>query len=215
YPGQVPNTEFRLVQCEATANLFELFCPRYTTSIDELALLKQLTDLWAQANKSSARNCSLTTKPLTQADPGSFTEEIFVDCLLIINEIRAVRLHFKNFSQFEGRNSTDLLCMAFGVLTNTTGVCNWSELLSSLDKNTSKIIVHTKDLCNNVESHISVNRNETLPIPGSYEPAGSSGTVNKPTQANPMDTWGVGPIGSRSYLPTSTRPSRTGSSQGR
>ncbi|KAF2844412.1 hypothetical protein T440DRAFT_473405 [Plenodomus tracheiphilus IPT5] len=214
-PRQVVSTEFRLLQCDAAAGLLGLFFPHHTTAINELALLKGLTDLWEQGRSLFCVELSTDYDSVStilelwlrerqvindlyrsmQAGP-SFKEENSVNELQSLNEIRAIRLHLINFRQFNGQDPGDLLCKAFGVLTNIKGYednfktglaklaseLDKSKLLDSLDKDNSKI------------TNISVNRNEPSPIPGTmrntnsmppsihpqYEPAGSSGTFNKP-----------------------------------
>lgn len=44
-----------------------------------------------------------------------------VDRLLAMNDIRIMRLKWKNMSTIEGLSSEDLLCQAFKVMTNTEG----------------------------------------------------------------------------------------------
>ena len=44
-----------------------------------------------------------------------------VDRLLAMNDLRVMRLKWKNMSTIEGLSPEDLLCMAFRVMTNTEG----------------------------------------------------------------------------------------------
>jgi hypothetical protein len=79
-----------------------------------------------------------------------------VDRLLAMNDLRALRLKWKNLSPIDGLSTEDLLCMAFKVMTNTEG----SEELfkdglaglelgafSFLRSEDSKIVVHALSTC--------------------------------------------------------------------
>lgn len=44
-----------------------------------------------------------------------------VDRLLAMNDLRAMRLKWKNMSSIDGISSEDLLCIAFRGMTNTEG----------------------------------------------------------------------------------------------
>jgi len=54
------------------------------------------------------------------SNPGA-THAGLVDRLLAMNDLRAMRLKWKNMSPIDGLSPEDLLCMAFRAMTNTEG----------------------------------------------------------------------------------------------
>jgi negative regulator of sigma E activity len=54
------------------------------------------------------------------AQPG-VNHAALVDRLLAMNDLRAMRLKWKNMSPIDGLSPEDLLCMAFRVMTGTEG----------------------------------------------------------------------------------------------
>ncbi|KAE8826908.1 hypothetical protein PTNB85_06818 [Pyrenophora teres f. teres] len=136
----VPTTDLRLLQCEVTAGLFTFFFPRATMPPDEAALLQRLHTLWfhgeALFRAELPTHYDLVSKILTAwlherqaiaalrhsmaSSPGA-THAGLVDRLLAMNDLRAMRLKWKNMSPVDGLSPEDLLCMAFRAMTNTEG----------------------------------------------------------------------------------------------
>jgi len=136
----VPTTDLRLLQCEVTAGLFTFFFPRATMPPDEAALLQRLHTLWfhgeALFRAELPTHYDLVSKILTAwlherqaiaalrhsmaSNPGA-THAGLVDRLLAMNDLRAMRLKWKNMSPIDGLSPEDLLCMAFRAMTNTEG----------------------------------------------------------------------------------------------
>ncbi|KAI5372142.1 hypothetical protein J4E82_009199 [Alternaria postmessia] len=132
--------DLRLLQCEVTAGLFTFFYPRTTMPPDEPALLVRMHTLWFHGESlfraELPQHFDLVSKILTawlherqaiaslrhsmQANPG-VSHVGLVDRLLAMNDLRAMRLKWKNMSSIDGLSPEDLLCMAFRVMTNTEG----------------------------------------------------------------------------------------------
>jgi hypothetical protein len=138
--GSVSTADLRLLQCEVTAGLFTFFYPRSTMPPDEAALLVRMHTLWFHGETlfraELATHFDLVSKILTAwlherqaiaslrhsmaANPG-VSHVGLVDRLLAMNDLRAMRLKWKNMSSIDGLSPEDLLCMAFRVMTNTEG----------------------------------------------------------------------------------------------
>ncbi len=132
----VATTDFRLLQCEVTAGLFTFFYPRSTSPPDEPALLQRLHTLWyhggAHFERDLGPHYDLISKIFTAwlherqaitalrhslaSQPG-VTPMGLVDRLLAMNDLRVMRLKWKNMSTVDGLSPEDLLCMAFRVMT--------------------------------------------------------------------------------------------------
>lgn len=139
-PPAAATADLRLLQCEVTAGLFTFFFPKPHSPPDEPALLTRLHTLWYhgeplfrpelsphydhvskiltawlhERQAISALRHSLAAQPGVQAAG-------LVDRLLAMNDLRVMRLKWKNMSPIEGLSPEDLLCMAFKVMTNTEG----------------------------------------------------------------------------------------------
>jgi hypothetical protein len=107
---------------------------------DEPALLARMHALWfhgeALFRAELSTHFDLVSKILTawlherqaiaslrqsmQANP-NISHVGLVDRLLAMNDLRAMRLKWKNMSSIDGMSSEDLLCMAFRGMTNTEG----------------------------------------------------------------------------------------------
>ncbi|CAG5150334.1 uncharacterized protein ALTATR162_LOCUS2628 [Alternaria atra] len=138
--GSVCTADLRLLQCEVTAGLFAFFYPCTTMPPDEPALLARIHALWfhgeALFRAELSTQFDLVSKILTawlherqaiaslrhsmQANPG-ISHVGLVDRLLAMNDLRAIRLKWKNMSSIDGMSPEDLLCMAFRAMTNTEG----------------------------------------------------------------------------------------------
>ncbi|KAF1830498.1 hypothetical protein BDW02DRAFT_99260 [Decorospora gaudefroyi] len=135
-------TELRLLQCEVTAGLFTYFFPRTNTNTapEETSLLQRLHTLWYHGEPlfrtQLPTHYDLVTKTLTawlherhaiaalrlSMQAGAGVSHVgLVDRLLAMNDLRAMRLKWKNMSSVDGLSPEDLLCMAFRVATNTEG----------------------------------------------------------------------------------------------
>ncbi|KAF2852313.1 hypothetical protein T440DRAFT_553718 [Plenodomus tracheiphilus IPT5] len=136
----VPSHDIRLLQCEVTAGLFTFFYPRSTAPPDEPSLLQRLHTLWYHGEPSFRAELGphfdLVSKVLTAwlherqaitalrhslaSQPG-VSHVGLVDRLLAMNDLRVMRLKWKNMSTVDGMSPEDLLCQAFRVMTNTEG----------------------------------------------------------------------------------------------
>ena len=136
----IATNDLRLLQCEATAGLFTFFYPRSTAPPDESALLQRLHTLWYHGEplfrNELGAHFDLVSKILTAwlherqaitalrhsfaSQPG-VTHVGLVDRLLAMNDLRVMRLKWKNMSPVDGLSPEDLLCQAFRVMTNTEG----------------------------------------------------------------------------------------------
>lgn len=134
------SADIRMLQCEVTSGLITTFFPRSTAPPDEATLLRNLQSLWYHGESVFRRELGphydLISKILTlwihersaiialrhsmAAHPGVSSTGL-VDRLLAMNDIRIMRLKWKNMSTIEGLSSEDLLCQAFKVMTNTEG----------------------------------------------------------------------------------------------
>lgn len=134
------NAEIRLLQFEVTAGLFTFFYPKSSAPPDEPSLLQHLHRLWCHGAALFERDLGphfdLISKILTAwlnerhaitalrhslaVQPGVNPNGL-VDRLLAMNDLRIMRLKWKNMSTIEGLCPEDLLCMAFRVMTNTEG----------------------------------------------------------------------------------------------
>jgi hypothetical protein len=135
--------EFRLLQCQTTAALFQYFFPRSTTPPpDESAILHTIHHLWYHGEPyfrpELTSHYDLITFVLTSwiseraaisglqhhlaAQPGlPLSSPVLVDRLLAMNDIRVMRLKWKNMSTLDGVSPEDLLVRAFMTVTGTEG----------------------------------------------------------------------------------------------
>ena len=138
---QVVNTvDLSLLQCEVLGSLMQYFFPKPSAPPDEAVLLHKMESLWhlntPVFRKQIGPHYDLQTKvlhswiterrkiaqlrqALTYA-PGVPAVEM-VDRLLAMNDLRVMRLKWKNMSSADGLSSEDLLCRTFAILTNTEG----------------------------------------------------------------------------------------------
>jgi hypothetical protein len=136
----ITTSDFRLLQCEVTAGLFTFFFPRSVAPPDEPALLQRLHTLWYHGEHlfraELGPHFDLISKILTSwlherqaitalrhslaSQPGVSSVGL-VDRLLAMNDLRVMRLKWKNMSTVDGLSPEDLLCQAFRVMTNTEG----------------------------------------------------------------------------------------------
>ena len=136
----VSTHDIRLLQYEVTAGLFTFFFPRSAAPPDESALLQRLHTLWyhgeALFRAELGSHFDLISKILTSwlherqaitalrhslaSQPGVSPVGL-VDRLLAMNDLRVMRLKWKNMSTVDGLSPEDLLCQAFRVMTSTEG----------------------------------------------------------------------------------------------
>ncbi|KAL6152301.1 hypothetical protein ACJQWK_04335 [Exserohilum turcicum] len=173
----VPTADLRLLQCEVTAGLFTFFFPRTTMPPDETALLQRLHALWFHGESlfrsELAGHYELVSKILTAwlherqaisalrhsmaANPG-VSHVGLVDRLLAMNDLRAMRLKWKNMSPIDGMSPEDLLCMAFKAMTNTEG----SEYL--FKDGLARLELGVFEFLRNEDSKIVMQRRETRAV---------------------------------------------------
>ncbi|KAF7566547.1 hypothetical protein PtrSN002B_003243 [Pyrenophora tritici-repentis] len=173
----VPTTDLRLLQCEVTAGLFTFFFPRATMPPDEAALLQRLHTLWfhgeALFRAELPTHYDLVSKILTvwlherqaiaalrhsmASSPGA-THAGLVDRLLAMNDLRAMRLKWKNMSPIDGLSPEDLLCMAFRAMTNTEG----SEYL--FKDGLARLELGVFEFLRNEDSRIVLQRRDTKAV---------------------------------------------------
>lgn len=133
-------TDVRLLQYEVTAGLFTFFFPKAHSPPDEHGLLNRMHTLWYHGEPlfrpELSTHYELISKILTAwmnerqailafqhslASQSGVSPAGLVDRLLAMNDLRVMRLKWKNMSTVEGLSPEDLLCMAFRVMTNTEG----------------------------------------------------------------------------------------------
>lgn len=129
-----------LMQCEILGSLMQYLFPKHTSPPDEAAVLHKLETLW-HINASifhkqigplydlqskvllswiaERRKITQLRHALTFA-PGVAASEM-VERLLAMNDLRVMRLKWKNMSSADGLSAEDLLCRTFAVMTNTEG----------------------------------------------------------------------------------------------
>ncbi|KAL6711150.1 hypothetical protein ACN47E_005681 [Coniothyrium glycines] len=136
----ISTADVRMLQCEVTAGLFTCFFPRSTAATDEPTLLRNMNTLWYHGESlfrvELGPHFDLISKVLTlwlhersaitalkhsMASYPGVNAGGLVDRLLAMNDIRIMRLKWKNMSTVEGLSPEDLLCQAFKVMTNTEG----------------------------------------------------------------------------------------------
>ena len=134
----VPIVELRLLQCEVLALLIQYMFPKPTSPPDERMVVGQIQNLWylgevmfradlgphyemcsrvlhawlhERQSITSLRH-SLMTQPGVSAAG-------MMDRLLAMNDLRVMRLKWKNMSPLEGASPEDLLCRTFAAISNT------------------------------------------------------------------------------------------------
>ena len=132
--------DLSLLQCEILGLLMQYFFPKSSSPLDEASLLYKTESLWqygtAHFHKQIGPLFDLQTKvlfswiaerrmlaQLRQAialRPGVSAAEM-VERLIAMNDLRVMRLKWKNMSSADGLSAEDLLCRTFAVMTNTEG----------------------------------------------------------------------------------------------
>lgn len=132
--------ELRVLQCEVTAMLLHWLFPKPSLQADEHALLQRINTLWYHGESifrpELGSHYDLTSHVLTAwlqeryaitslqhaltASPGlPSTSSAIIDRLLAMNDLRAMRLKWKNMSPVDGMSPEDILVRAFCAMTMT------------------------------------------------------------------------------------------------
>ncbi|KAL5120726.1 hypothetical protein ACEQ8H_001475 [Pleosporales sp. CAS-2024a] len=139
-PATVSTVELRALQCEVTAMLLHWLFPKASSLADEPGLLHRINTLWYHGESifrpELGAQYDLTTHILTAwlqeryaiaslqqamaTQPGLPTSSAaIIDRLLAMNDLRAMRLKWKNMSPVDGMSPEDILIRAFCVMTMT------------------------------------------------------------------------------------------------
>jgi hypothetical protein len=132
--------ELRALQCEVTAMLLHWLFPKPSHPPDEPGLLHRINTLWYHGEPifrpELGPHYDLTSHILTAwlqeryaianlqhalaTHPGlPSTSSAIIDRLLAMNDLRAMRLKWKNMSPMDGMSPEDILIRAFCVMTMT------------------------------------------------------------------------------------------------
>ncbi|KAJ4305452.1 hypothetical protein N0V90_000983 [Kalmusia sp. IMI 367209] len=140
----VPQTttafDLSLLQCEVLGSLMQYLFPKPTSPPDENVLLHKLETLWHLGSpifrKEIGQLYDLQSKVLltwvnerrkiaqlrhTFAYSPAVPAAEMVERLLALNDLRMMRLKWKNMSSAVGLSTEDLLCRTFSAMTNTEG----------------------------------------------------------------------------------------------
>ncbi|KZM22938.1 uncharacterized protein EKO05_0004922 [Ascochyta rabiei] len=130
--------DLRLLQCEVLALLIQYLFPRAASPPDEAAVLTRISHLWYHGEAifrvelgPHYEMCSriLTAWLHERQAISSLRHSIIaqsgvsasglIDRLLAMNDLRVMRLKWKNMSTLDGVSPEDLLCRTFAVMANT------------------------------------------------------------------------------------------------
>lgn len=140
HPQPIPTVDLNLLQCEVLGYLMQYLFPRQASPPEEATLLHKMETLWHHGTpvfrKQIGQLYDLHSKVLISwmterrkiaqlrhtvtYSPGVSAHEM-VDRLLAMNDLRVMRLKWKNMSSADGSSAEDLLCSTFAVMTNTEG----------------------------------------------------------------------------------------------
>lgn len=159
YPSKKPaisEHEFRLLQCSTTTALLQYFFPRSTPPPDESAILHTIHHLWYHGEPYFRPELSTAYDSITfvltswiqeraaisglqhhlSSQPGlPLSSPVLVDRLLAMNDIRVMRLKWKNMSTVDGVSPEDLLVRAFMTISGTEGTeFLWKEGLRGAER---------------------------------------------------------------------------------
>ncbi|KAH7400897.1 hypothetical protein DE146DRAFT_611707 [Phaeosphaeria sp. MPI-PUGE-AT-0046c] len=139
-PAAVSTVELRALQCEVTAMLLHWLFPKPSHPPDEAGLLHRMNTLWYHGEPifrpELGAHFDLTSHVLTAwlqeryaiaslqhalaTHPGlPSSSAAIIDRLLAMNDLRAMRLKWKNMSPVDGMSPEDILIRAFCVMTMT------------------------------------------------------------------------------------------------
>lgn len=138
--AQFAESDLGLLQCEVLGSLMQYLFPRITSPPDESVLLHKIESLWhlgtAHYRKEIGQLYDLHAKILmtwiterrkiqqlrhTFAYSPAVPATEMVERLLALNDLRMMRLKWKNMSNAVGLSTEDLLCRTFTIMTNTAG----------------------------------------------------------------------------------------------
>lgn len=128
----------RMLQCEVLALLIQYLFPRAASPPDEGAVLARINYLWYHGEAIFRTELGLHYEICNRilnawlherqaignlrhslvAQPGVSAAGL-MDRLLAMNDLRVMRLKWKNMSPFDGVSPEDLLCRTFAVMANT------------------------------------------------------------------------------------------------
>ncbi|KAH6616565.1 hypothetical protein C7974DRAFT_47512 [Boeremia exigua] len=134
----VPVVELRLLQCEVLALLIQYLFPRPASPPDERIIISQIQNLWylgeAMFRADLGPHYEICSRVLQAwlherqsitslrhsllVQPGVSPAGL-MDRLLAMNDLRVMRLKWKNMSPLDGASPEDLLCKTFAVISNT------------------------------------------------------------------------------------------------
>ena len=134
----VPIVELRLLQCEVLALLIQYMFPKPTSPPDERIVVSQIQNLWYLGEVMfradlgphygirsrvlhawlHERQSITSLRHSLMTQPGVSAAGI-MDRLLAMNDLRVMRLKWKNMSPLEGASPEDLLCRTFAAISNT------------------------------------------------------------------------------------------------
>ena len=134
----VPMVELRLLQCEVLALLIQYMFPKPTSPPDERIVVSQIQNLWYLGEVMfradlgphydmcsrvlhawlHERQSITSLRHSLMTQPGVSAAGI-MDRLLAMNDLRVMRLKWKNMSPLEGASPEDLLCRTFAAISNT------------------------------------------------------------------------------------------------
>ncbi|KAF1365338.1 hypothetical protein EJ07DRAFT_95911 [Lizonia empirigonia] len=164
--------DLRLLQCEVLALLIQYLFPRAASPPDEPAVLSRIRYLWyhgeALFRSELGPHFDMCSRVLTAwlherqainslrhslvAQPGVGPAAL-MDRLLAMNDLRVMRLKWKNMSPLDGISPEDLLCRTFAVMSNTENTENlYKDGLDRLNRGVfeflrhedSKIVMHRR-----------------------------------------------------------------------
>lgn len=139
-PAAVSVVELRALQCEVTAMLLHWLFPKANQPPDEAGLLHRINTLWYHGEPifrpELGANYDLTSHILNSwlqersaithlqhslsVQPSlPATSTGIIDRILAMNDLRAMRLKWKNMSPVDGMSPEDILIRAFCVMTMT------------------------------------------------------------------------------------------------
>ncbi|KAH8706912.1 hypothetical protein GQ44DRAFT_663380 [Phaeosphaeriaceae sp. PMI808] len=139
-PVAVPVVELRALQCEVTHMLLHWLFPKPTMPVDEPALLNRINTLWYHGEPIfrpefgphydltshiiqawlQERFAITSLQHSLAAQPGlPSSSSALIDRLLAMNDLRTMRLKWKNMSPVDGMSPEDFLVRAFCVMTMT------------------------------------------------------------------------------------------------
>ena len=164
--------ELRLLQCEALALLIQYLFPRPASPPDEGLVISRIQNLWYLGEAMfradlgphyemcsrilqgwlHERQAITNLRHSLLAQPGVSAAGV-MDRLLAMNDLRVMRLKWKNMSPLDGASPEDLLCRTFAIMANTENTEHlFKDGLDRLNRGVfeflrhedSKIVIHRR-----------------------------------------------------------------------